>query len=32
MRVDRAKALTLEHGGHTVYFCGEGCRQRFRSG
>jgi uncharacterized membrane protein YraQ (UPF0718 family)/YHS domain-containing protein len=29
MTVDRAKALTLHHGGHTYYFCGPGCRERF---
>jgi uncharacterized membrane protein YraQ (UPF0718 family)/YHS domain-containing protein len=29
MKVDRGKALTLEHGGRTVHFCSEGCRDRF---
>jgi hypothetical protein len=29
MRVDRAKALRLEHGGRTFFFCSEGCRDRF---
>jgi uncharacterized membrane protein YraQ (UPF0718 family)/YHS domain-containing protein len=29
MTVDRAKALRLEHEGHTYYFCGPGCRDRF---
>ena len=29
MTVDRAKALTLEDGGHTVYFCSEHCRQAY---
>jgi uncharacterized membrane protein YraQ (UPF0718 family)/YHS domain-containing protein len=29
MRVDRAKALRLEHEGRTHFFCSEGCRERF---
>ncbi|MDB4980654.1 MAG: hypothetical protein JWM82_1406 [Myxococcales bacterium] len=29
MTVDRAKALRLEHEGHTYYFCGPGCRDGF---
>jgi uncharacterized protein len=29
MTVDRAKALRLEEDGHTYYFCGPGCRDRF---
>jgi uncharacterized membrane protein YraQ (UPF0718 family)/YHS domain-containing protein len=29
MQVDRAKALTAEHGGRTVHFCSEHCRHRF---
>ena len=29
MTVDRAKALRLEEGGRTYYFCGPGCRDRF---
>jgi len=31
MKVDRAKALTLEHGGRTVYFCSEHCRGQFQA-
>ncbi|MDX6485643.1 MAG: uncharacterized protein QOF43_796 [Gaiellaceae bacterium] len=31
MTVDRAKGLTAVRGGHTYYFCGEGCRSRFLS-
>ncbi len=29
MKVDRAKALTAEHQGHTYYFCSQRCRERF---
>jgi uncharacterized membrane protein YraQ (UPF0718 family)/YHS domain-containing protein len=29
MTVDRAKAVTLEDGGRTVYFCSEHCRQAY---
>jgi uncharacterized protein len=29
MTVDRSKALRLEHGGRTYYFCGPGCRDGF---
>jgi YHS domain-containing protein len=29
MQVDRAKALQLEHEGHTYYFCSEHCRHSF---
>jgi uncharacterized protein len=29
MKVDRAKALTDEHNGRTVYFCSEHCRQHY---
>jgi uncharacterized protein len=29
MTVDRAKALHLDEGGRTYYFCGPGCRDRF---
>jgi len=29
MKVDRAKALTVERDGHTHYFCSEHCRQQF---
>ena len=32
MRVDRAKALRLEAGGETVYFCSEHCLQAFEPG
>ena len=32
MTVDRAKAVTAEHDGHTVHFCSEGCREKFYSG
>jgi YHS domain-containing protein len=31
MKVDRAKAVTAEHDGHTYHFCSEHCRARFRS-
>jgi uncharacterized protein len=31
MKVDRAKALTLEVGGRTRYFCSEHCRAEFRA-
>ena len=29
MTVDRRRALTAEHDGHTYYFCSDGCRSRF---
>ncbi len=29
MKVDRAKAVTAEHGGRTVYFCSEHCRDAY---
>ena len=29
MKVDKDKAVTLEHEGHTVYFCSEHCRHTF---
>ncbi|MDP9293209.1 MAG: permease [Actinomycetota bacterium] len=29
MAVDREKALTLQHGGSTVYFCSEHCRRAY---
>jgi YHS domain-containing protein len=29
MTVDRAKAVTLEEGGRTVYFCSEHCRRAY---
>jgi uncharacterized membrane protein YraQ (UPF0718 family)/YHS domain-containing protein len=32
MTVDRAKALTLEEHGRTVYFCSEHCRHAYRAG
>ena len=32
MKVDRSKALRLEHDGTTHYFCSEHCRQRFQAG
>jgi uncharacterized protein len=31
MKVDRAKALRLEHGGRTYYFCSEHCMGRFQA-
>jgi uncharacterized protein len=31
MTVDRSKALSLEHGGRTYYFCSEECRGAFES-
>jgi len=31
MKVDRAKALRLEHEGHTYYFCSEHCMTRFQA-
>jgi len=31
MKVDRAKALTAEHDGHTFYFCSQHCRERFEA-
>jgi uncharacterized protein len=31
MKVDRSKALRLEHDGTTYYFCSEHCRQRFQA-
>jgi len=30
MKVDRAKALTLERDGNTIYFCSEHCRDAYR--
>ena len=32
MTVDRTKAVTLEEGGRTVYFCSEGCRHAYAAG
>jgi YHS domain-containing protein len=32
MTVDRAKAVTLEEDGRTVYFCSEHCRHAYASG
>jgi YHS domain-containing protein len=29
MTVDKTRALTYQHAGHTYYFCSEGCRQAF---
>lgn len=31
MKVDRAKALRLEHEGGELFFCSEGCRSRFEA-
>jgi uncharacterized protein len=31
MKVDRAKAIRLEHLGHTYYFCSEHCRAQFEA-
>jgi uncharacterized membrane protein YraQ (UPF0718 family)/YHS domain-containing protein len=31
MTVDRAKAVTAEHGGHTFHFCSEHCRHAFET-
>jgi uncharacterized membrane protein YraQ (UPF0718 family)/YHS domain-containing protein len=31
MTVDRRKALTLDHGGRTYFFCGPGCRSKFQA-
>ena len=31
MKVDRSKALRLEHEGTTHFFCSEHCRQRFHA-
>jgi len=31
MKVDRAKALRLEHEGRTYYFCSEHCMTRFQA-
>jgi Cu+-exporting ATPase len=31
MTVDRAKALSLEHGGRPYFFCGPGCRAKFEA-
>src|SRR4051812_41179821 len=31
MKVDRAKAVTIEHDGRTVYFCSEHCRHSFEA-
>src|SRR3954449_7709345 len=32
MSVDRAKAVTLEEDGHTLYFCSEHCRHAYAAG
>ena len=32
MSVDKAKAVRLEHDGHTYYFCSEDCRAAFAAG
>src|SRR3954468_23312957 len=32
MTVDRAKAVTLEEDGHTLYFCSEHCRHAYAAG
>jgi uncharacterized membrane protein YraQ (UPF0718 family)/YHS domain-containing protein len=32
MKVDRAKALTADYGGHTYYFCSPHCREAFEAG
>jgi YHS domain-containing protein len=32
MKVDRARAVTLQHHGHTEYFCSEHCRSQFVAG
>jgi uncharacterized membrane protein YraQ (UPF0718 family)/YHS domain-containing protein len=32
MTVDKRRALHAEHGGHTYFFCSEGCRSRFEQG
>ncbi len=32
MTVDRAKALSATHDGHTVFFCSDHCRRRLRGG
>ena len=32
MKVDRAKAVTTQHHGRTVYFCSDHCRQAFSAG
>jgi YHS domain-containing protein len=29
MKVDRSRALTLQSGARTLYFCSEGCRQAY---
>jgi YHS domain-containing protein len=31
MKVDRAKALTATHDGHTFFFCSEHCRHEFQA-
>jgi uncharacterized membrane protein YraQ (UPF0718 family) len=31
MKVDRARALTTEHAGHSYYFCSQDCRGRFEA-
>jgi YHS domain-containing protein len=31
MNVDRSKALTLAHNGHTYCFCSDGCRGAFQA-
>ena len=32
MKVDRSRALTLQHNGHTEYFCSQHCRSQFLVG
>jgi YHS domain-containing protein len=31
MKVDRSKAVRLEHAGHTYFFCSEHCRSQFEA-
>jgi uncharacterized membrane protein YraQ (UPF0718 family)/YHS domain-containing protein len=31
LKVDRARALTAQHDGHTYYFCSRHCRERFEA-
>jgi YHS domain-containing protein len=31
MKVDRSKALTVEHAGRTYFFCSEHCRSQFQA-
>jgi YHS domain-containing protein len=31
MKVDRSKAVRLEHAGHNYYFCSEHCRSQFEA-